>query len=142
MLRGITTSPLTCISTSIPMRSGTFPTFRAFLVTSSPLVPEPLVAALTNLPFRYSKDKAVPSNFGCAVNSVIPEVVLVAKCLSSSSEVALSRLCMGNRCSTFTDPGSGSLPTNCSWGCFGASCFNSSQRISNSASLISGDAST
>ena len=46
------------------MDSGTLEILLALAVTSSPLVPFPLVAALTNLPLLYSIESAEPSSFG------------------------------------------------------------------------------
>ena len=36
--------------------------FLALVVTSSPILPSPLVRALTSLPFLYMRQMAVPSN--------------------------------------------------------------------------------
>ena len=62
--RGITTSPLIWQSPSQDIDSGIFGILLTFAVTSSPLVPLPLVAALTSLPLLYSRDSADPSSLG------------------------------------------------------------------------------
>ena len=121
--------------------SGTLGILRTFAVTSSPRVPLPLVAALTRRPLRNSSESAEPSSFGWHTNLRLWAVVSATKCATSSSVLDLSRLSMGNGCSTLIEPGGGSEPTFLSWGCSGCSLLSSSQSSSNSASDSSGLAS-
>ena len=138
---GITTSPRMWQSPSQPSDSGMFGMRRAFAVTSSPRSPFPLVAARTNRPRRYSSERAEPSSFGWQTKRRPCAVVCATKWLISATSLALSRLCIGNRCSTLTEPGAGSEPTRSSCGWVGSSRFNSSNRRSYSASVMTGAAS-
>ena len=81
-------SPRTSISTSSFNFSGITFIVLTLWVISSPTVPSPLVAALTNFPFSYNKDTDNPSIFSSHIYSgVIPSFfILSSNVINSSSE--------------------------------------------------------
>ncbi len=64
-----------------------FPIWRTFSVTSSPTVPSPRVSALNNLPLRYVRHIAVPSNFSSQLYVNAFPMLLAALSAKASTSV-------------------------------------------------------
>ncbi len=102
---GRNTSPLTSSTAGYPgpdSRAGMEEIVRMFGVTSSPVRPSPLVAALTSAPSRYTRSIASPSIFSSHRYGPAPpsRAARSDQPPRSSSANTLSRLSSRSRCST------------------------------------------
>ena len=85
-------------------------------VISSPTLPSPRVVAFSMQPFLYKRLTAIPSSLGSQEYEIasfpvsLSRIRLLKSCISSELK-ALSNESIGARCSTFTKPSKGSLPT-------------------------------
>ena len=124
-----------------------------FSVTSSPTLPSPRVAALTNLPSLYLIEIAKPSIFNSHIYSTLWSgtnfEILASKSLKSSVENVLDKLNIGTLCVIFSNSSNTLSPTRCVGefsniysGWFSSSFSNCLYNVSYSVSDICGLSST